>query len=244
MDILYVVGRRLSQWNDNELRYSLRSIDKYGVNVGRVFIAGYCPPFVDRDAVRFVPVKDATPVKHYNIQRAIEAAVEQTEIGDEFLYSSDDHFYIAPTDFDHYPFYWRGVELPMVARTEYERTLVSTRRLLECCGLPTKHLAWHGNTHFCRRLWESERFALMRRFALTMPDGCEPTCLMLNYRLAVEGVELTAREDCKFNSATSADELTRRMQGREVVSSTDGIEHSVLAQYLQREFKHKSRYEL
>lgn len=245
MDILYVVGRRLSQWNDNELRYSLRSIEKNGINVGRVFIAGYCPPFVDRSKVVFVKVRDETSVKHYNIMHAIEEAVRETDIGDEFLYSSDDHFYIKPTDFDRYPFYWRGVMLPRVAKTEYQRTLVSTRKLLECCGLPTFHLAWHGNTHFKRSLFESERFRLIREFSYLMPDGCEPTCLMCNYWLKQDvNLELTERPDCKFDRGTSVEEFEMRIKDREVVSCTDGIERSVLAEYLQRTFPKKCRFEL
>lgn len=38
MDILYVIGRG-SKWENNELRYSLRSLEKNGINVGNIFIA-------------------------------------------------------------------------------------------------------------------------------------------------------------------------------------------------------------
>ena len=136
--------------------------------------------------------------------------------------------------------------LPREAKTEYHRTLVSTRKLLECCGLPTFHLAWHGNTHFKRSLFESERFRLIRKMSYLMPDGCEPTCLMNNYRLAVapETIQLVERPDCKFGISTNADQLQERVQDREVISCSDAIAHTVLAEYLQKQFPKKCRFEL
>ena len=56
MDILYVIGKG-SEWNNNELRFSLRSIAKYGKNIDRVFIVGYKPDFVS-DEVTFIPCDD------------------------------------------------------------------------------------------------------------------------------------------------------------------------------------------
>ena len=50
MDILYVVGTG-SKWDNNELRYSLRSIDKYGINIDRVFIVGTKPDFCDGKSI-------------------------------------------------------------------------------------------------------------------------------------------------------------------------------------------------
>lgn len=249
MDILYIHGKGFSNWHYNELRYSLRGLDKFGQHVDRIFIAGWCPPFVNRNTVTYIPVRDETTIKHHNIQRCIEQAVSQTDIGEEFLLSSDDHFYIAPTDFDAYPFYWRGVELPTSVNPkdpnrDYRTTLYSTRRVLEACGLPCHHLAWHGNTHFSRRIWESDRMVLMRRLALTMPEGCEPTCLIGNLRVATEGVQLVVREDCKVGQDTSKEDFEKKIQDRECVSATDNIERSVLAPFLQNLLPHKSKWEL
>lgn len=43
MDILYIVGKGRSLCDNKELRYSLRSLAKYGKNIDRIFVAGYCP---------------------------------------------------------------------------------------------------------------------------------------------------------------------------------------------------------
>ena len=45
VDVLYVIGNG-SVADNNELRYSLRCLDRHGKNVGRVIISGDIPDFV------------------------------------------------------------------------------------------------------------------------------------------------------------------------------------------------------
>ena len=52
MDILYCIGEG-SKWNNNELRYSLRSLEKFGKNVGNIYMVGYNPGFLS-DEVTFI----------------------------------------------------------------------------------------------------------------------------------------------------------------------------------------------
>lgn len=247
MDILYIVGKGFSDWHNNELRYSLRSIAKYGRNVGRVFIAGYIPYFVNQENVVCLPVKDTTRNKHYNILSAIEYAVEHSDIGERFVYSSDDHYYTRPTDFDKYPVYWRGVELPIEQKnnTWYQRTLHSTRECLEAFGLPTRHYAWHGNTHFCRSLFEQRRMELVRTLAKQLPDCCEPSCLMLNYWEAVSPDTMPKRikrDDAKLGEAKTAEDIQRIANSREVISSTDAVGNA-LRYWLEHEYTQPCKYE-
>lgn len=248
MDILYIVGQG-SKWRDNELRYSLRSIEKNGINVGRVFIAGYIPPFINPKTVGCLRVQDKYTVKHYNILHAIEQAVENLPLSEHFLYSSDDHFYIAPTDFDAYPHYWRGVELPTKVEPDeknrvYHTTLLSTRKLLECFDLPCHHFAWHGNTHFNTRLWNEPDFVRLRRLSYLMPEGCEPTCLMNNYWLAHEPFEPIVRQDLKLTSHETHATFMTKTEGREVCSSVNNISEAYLAEYLKNTFPDRSKYEM
>ena len=44
-DVVYPIGQG-SSWKNNELRFSLRSIEKYGINVGKLFIVGELPDFL------------------------------------------------------------------------------------------------------------------------------------------------------------------------------------------------------
>ena len=112
MDILYTLGKG-SAWQDNELRYSLRSIEKYGKNVGRIYIVGdWCPGFINRDKVTFIKCEQPYKDKFKNILYSIVYACEHSDIAEEFLLSSDDHFYMQPTDFDDYPYWLKSDDLP------------------------------------------------------------------------------------------------------------------------------------
>ena len=248
MDILYVVGRGFSQWNDNELRYSLRSIAKNGKNIGRVFIAGYCPPFVNRNAVTYLKVKDETNIKHHNILHCIDEVVKHTDIGEEFLYSSDDHFYIRETDFNEYPFFRKGILPDVVEENDgaktYHQSLVDTRKLLTWCGLPFNNYAWHGNTHFRRSLWESERFQFLIEASKMFEQGVEPTCLMLNYWQSVIGFEETWRADCKFHHDLTDATFEEETKDRECISASNAIRGRWLESYLTKTFPKKCKYEI
>lgn len=249
MDILYVVGKRLSGWNDNELRYSLRSIAKYGRNIGRVFIVGYAPAFVRRDSdeVVVVPFKDPTPDnKHYNILAAIEHVVYNTDIANRFLLSSDDHYYTQPVDFDAYPIYWRGHPIPETPnpRRWYDATLNSTREVLQAFELPYMMYAWHGNTHFDKRIFTQPRMVLLRRLAQTMPEACEPSCLMLNYWRAVSPDTMPVHEritDGKISTQTQ-ECIDMLAQQKHVLSTTDAVGGQMQA-WLQKTFPNKCQYE-
>lgn len=246
MDILYVIGRG-SRWLNNELRYSLRSIEKYGINVGRIYISGYCPDFIDKNTVTFIPCDDMFNRKHNNILRCIEEAVEKSDIGEEFLLSSDDHFYIKPTDFDNYPYFRKAESLPdnfdPDSNRFYRESLISTYKLLKSCELPVNEFNWHGNTHFNKRLFCEERFQHIRQLAYCLPGGCEPTCLMLNYQLSREPFEITDRNDCKLNENATEADFVRLVGDRECISCASSVNNSFIVKFLEREFPNKSKYE-
>lgn len=248
MDILYIVGKGFSEWNDNELRYSLRSIAKYGKNVRRVFVCGYTPYWLNPDEVTLLPLRDEGSNKHVNILRAIEYAIEHSDIDEHFLLSSDDHYYTQLTDFDNYPVYWRGKDLPETQPekpTWYQKTCKQTHDVLRAFGLPARFYAWHGNTHFNTRLWKQQRMIFLRRLAQTMPDGCEPSCLMLNYWQEVEPETMPTHvviNDGKIIPECGVEEIAKRAQEKHVLTSTDAV-GAGLRTWLQREFPKYCKYE-
>lgn len=194
--------------------------------MGKVFIAGFVPYWVDTNVVRAVPVKDETDNKHCNILHAIEEAIRTGELSECFLYSSDDHFYTQPVDFAEYPIYWRGKSLPDTLPAKprwYDITLKSTHDVLAAMSLPTHFFAWHGNTWFNTRIWQQQRMVLLRRLAQTMP-------------------KMIVRKDGKITPADTIAEVQRKAAAKEVISSTDCAGMPLRA-WLQSEFPHKSIYE-
>ena len=198
MDILYIIGENCSKCNYNELRYSLRSIEKYGKNIDRVFVAGYCPDFLS-DKVIKVPCEQpykynekenelSLTEKHCNILYTILYTIDHTDISEEFLVSMDDHIYIKNADFDNYPFYVKIYgdknELPEEQKKQsaYKRFLSKTRKVCEEQGVSIAYSCLHRNMHHSRIfLNECREFlnkVILEKIAL------EPHAYMINYRFS------------------------------------------------------------
>ncbi len=159
MDIAYVIGTG-SKWQNNELRYSLRSIDRYGQGLGEVYIIGdELPDFIEPSSVRFLQVKDAAPGRpQYNCALKIRHLFENTDV-DRFLLSSDDHFFIRPVCFDRWPLHYKGKEMPSddtkgVGDARYTRAMADTRRFMERHRLDLRYWEGHTNKLYTRAAWE------------------------------------------------------------------------------------------
>lgn len=245
MDILYIVGTG-SSWNDNELRYSLRSIAQNGGNIGRVFIVGHKPSFVS-DEVHFLPCDDPYPweQRHKNILRKVMMAIENTDIAQHFLVSSDDHFYIKPTNFETLPVYHRADSIPDGIpfdhrNNPYFHSLVETRALLERHGLPIYQTNPHCNTHFDADVYRKNKAIFDECFRL--PHGGEMNCVMGNL-LIQAGYVHEHFNDSKLSAKTRSTNWTERVGDANCVSGVPRIGTTYLANYLIRHFPNKCIYE-
>lgn len=109
IDVLYIVGTG-SLFNDAELKYSLRSLDKHGLNIDRVIISGHCPGFVDKSKVIHVECDDiSTPaINHW---WKTKQAFDITD-AKKVVCMYDDIFFCKDVDLENYPYYRRNEELP------------------------------------------------------------------------------------------------------------------------------------
>lgn len=159
MDILYLYKQPENK--GIELKYSLRSISKYCKNIGNIYIVGDIPKFVS-DAVTcikcdipFNPIKEKAKNKAYQTIYAIE----HSNIADEFMISSDDHFYIKNIDFDNYPIYRKCYRNSNIDKGLLKYDLSSgyniiqtiTRRYLEEHNLPINMFDVHMNTKLTKQ---------------------------------------------------------------------------------------------
>lgn len=128
IDVVYVVrpGAR-----NEELRYSLRSLAN--VPHGRVFIAGYRPPWVDAESIR-APNRHGD--KQGNAQRNLKAACEDPRVSDPFLIMNDDFFILRRMR--RVPILHRGKLEDVIAehkyRSQYVRSMIATAELLATLG--------------------------------------------------------------------------------------------------------------
>lgn len=246
MDILYIVGTG-SKWENNELRYSLRSIDKYGINVGQVFIVGEKPSFVN-DNVIHIPCKDryGSFMKHNNIHHKIGKAIKSGLLSEHFLISSDDHFYCKPTDFDNYPVYYREREIPTrvpegTKPNTYWFSLFETRRFLLENRLPIYQTNPHANTHIDTRIWNSHEALFTQAYGIHF--GAEINCLMGNLMVA-SGIEPQPIQDCKIYRFDDRAAFDEKIKDVHVFSMADTALKHGIGDTLQEMYPEKSRYEI
>lgn len=245
MDILYVLGKG-SKWDNNELRYSLRSIEKFGRNVGNVYIVGQDPGFLSDEAI-MIKIEDRHKAKHKNILTNIRTALEHTTITNDFLLSSDDHFYVKETDFDNYPIYCKG-DLPnRMTKADkgkgYKESLVDTRRILERYGYTYHNFSQHGNTHMSREAIELAHDLIDDSYSTRR--GVEPTCLLLNVLYKHKPFDFIKRKDIKIkDDINNVEDIKKIIKDREVFSIYDAAIERGVAEYLQELFPNKSKYEL
>lgn len=247
MDILYIVGKG-SKWFNNELRYSLRSIEKNGVNIGRVFVVGEDPKFLNPENVEYVYCYDkyGESSKHNNIHYKIEYMIRTGLLGDHFLIMSDDQFYIKQTDFDKLPVYYKNKQIPTevpvgFSLNTYWESLFETRKFLLKNGLPVYQTNPHCAKHIDVNLWKDNQHLIDKGF--NVRHGAEINLLMGNLMIA-NGIEPQPIKDCKVFEYKSEKELLEKIDNRSVFSIDDGAIEGGIGKYFGELFPEKSKYEL
>lgn len=245
MDILYIIGNGSTK--DNlELRMSLRSISKYGTNIGKVIVAGSPPQWLSDDVVT-VEIKDKYSYKHQNILHSIETVIDRGIVEGEFLYSSDDHFYVKPVDFNHYPYFYKCELRRSVSKTDpfyqYHKSLYDTYRLCTKYGLPTDNYSQHCNTHMHTDVFRTCRDIIHESYLL--PYGVEPTSILMNvWQTLPNAPELELREDVKILHANTVSEIYEQIGDRDCFSIGDSIfSDEAIYEFFNQEYNIKSIFE-
>lgn len=245
MDIVYVIGNG-SKKDNLELRMSLRSIEKYGENIGTVIVVGFPPSWLSNDVVK-VQVDDKYVYKHSNILMCIEKVVDLGLVKGDFLYSSDDHFYCREVDFDKYPYYIKGTLRKRVNELDpfysYHKSLCDTRMLCEKHGLPTRNYSQHCNTHMHSEV--IRRIKPILRESYGLPFGVEPTSIVMNaWQTYQNAPKVTKREDVKILQAKSIADIFEQIGDRDCFSIGDSaFSGKAMMSFFKSEYGTKSIFE-
>lgn len=93
-DLIYILGEG-SPWQDNELRYSLRTVEKY-LPHRKVFIVGQKPVWLRN--IEWIAAVDCCTVKQKNAVYKILAACKDKKVSDDFILMNDDFFFLKPCE--------------------------------------------------------------------------------------------------------------------------------------------------
>lgn len=153
IDIVYPLGNG-SRFHNNEIRFSLRSIEKHLKNFRNVYVVGAHHPELQN--VIFIPYPDHTTISDTNIMRKIARACEIPDLSENFLMVHDDHYLLSDFDAATFPYFYHRTILEFLKIREpdpYHHRVANTLEYLEAKGLPTKFFDIHtpilfNKTHF------------------------------------------------------------------------------------------------
>lgn len=261
MDILYLVGNN-TICDFVDLRFSLRSLEKYGKNVGKVYICGYIPSFISDNVIK-IPF-DILPAnnlqeKAKNIFRQVIYAVQNSDIGKnndgEFLISMDDHYLLSDVDFANYPYYCKNYVKrkcrymlpekyePGFVSADYQLFLINCCKTLKTLGWTTYNTTLHRNMHANRNVIET----IVRDYAYLLDDPnytIEVSLLINNYVITHK---LNKQDVCvtpDFKSLKIDKIKKYKDTGGVFLSSQDFSVFDPFYFYMLNMFPNKSKYEL
>jgi hypothetical protein len=237
-----------SQFKDLELRYCLRSLEKFGRGIRRVVIIGQRPKWLSDAAVHiFCPYFDGP--KDARIAFKTLWAFQHTDISDEILFANDDYVFMAPFDVRLVPPYQRGTLLDAANRhdgnpSDYHQILKATHDLLTFAKLPADFYDIHVPIRYVR-----EKFIALRPWwdkAKAAKNGLVIKSIYSN--VTRKGLAGPFLADCKVGEFTTADALDRilakQFPGRFVMSYSDTPLYDNFEEWLYRHFPAKSRFEV
>lgn len=96
-DIVYVVKQSL---DNEELRYSLRSLEKNGEGYGKVIIIGGQVDGISGDLD--ISIRQTGQTKYDRVNNLIREVCINAEVSDNFILMNDDFFLMKPIDFSKY----------------------------------------------------------------------------------------------------------------------------------------------
>ena len=123
MPVLYPLctGAKGSLYNDIEIRLSLRSLDKYGCNVGDICIVGKVVDWLK--GVEFIEFLDDK--RHeYRDRNIWLKCLQGFTFSDSYLFMNDDHFMLREFDAVTFPYYYReGDMMETISKAKGNRAM-------------------------------------------------------------------------------------------------------------------------
>lgn len=242
VDVVYVLGTG-SKWNNNEIRFSLRSLEKNLKNFGRVFIVGECPDFLQN--VIHIPARDIfNPQVNAdgNIINKVLTACADLRLSNNFLFINDDHLVIKPIDVNavpplhkgdmrtYKPEYWKLNDW----RSRLKRTMEELQRQ----GQMTLHFDCHTPILFNKQDFQQ----IMQLFAWHTDIGFTMKSLYGNIVYAENNVNLTNQKRTIFRNFT-LEEINKRLEEPTFMSFNDDGLNNSLKWWLIDNFRSRSRFE-
>lgn len=241
IDVVYVLGTG-SGWNNNEIRFSLRALEKNLRGYRYVYVIGECPSWLRN--VRHIPFKDELKQNaDGNIARKVLRVCQEEDLSDSFLFINDDHIIMKPIDAVSIPPYHKG-DLKERPKSYFQETfwrgrLFRTMNVLKEKGLSTLHYDCHVPMLIDKHLFPGT----IKQFDFEQNIGYTMKSLYGNVVHGVKAPKLDGEKVTLFKKLNTMSQLTRRVTGRQFVAFNDEGLNSIVKLWLYKVFPEPSSYE-
>lgn len=235
IDIVFPLGGG-SIWDDREIRYSLRSIEKHLTGYRDIYLVGRLPQFLQ--GVRHISYGDEHHCKETNIYEKVLRACQEPSISDDFLFFNDDHFLLKDVEAINFPFYFKG-DLRATSRGlrpgTYRRCIENTYKALNEKNLPTKNFDSHCPIVYNKQFFLDE----MPRYDWTG----KTTYILKSLYADTKQIEGERRTDCKIGSQHTVAGVMEIIRSKDVFSMGNGGVGPNLLAVLDQLYPNPSRWE-
>lgn len=233
-----------SIWQDNEIKYCIRSFCKYFRQLGKVYIVGARPDFFKWHHPRLIHIQCINPFssnKDGNIMYRVLEACKYVSF--DFIRASDDQVILQHVNIDDFKPRYLG-DLGNIRinpkSNNWKKRLIRTRDLLKNTGKTT----YHYDSHY-PMIYNKESFIeIMRKYPPVNSGGYTINTLYFNSILdehkKIENIKVTLERPVMDMKTMLEISKGRKFLGYK----NKGLRDGVLKQFLQNKFPEKCEFEI
>lgn len=249
IDVVYQWLRAPMTWDD--LRYSLRSLDKNLICDYRLWFCGDSPNFIRGH--RHIHHEFINNGQHFNIALnshiQLQKVLNHEEMGERILYMYDDVYFLKPVTLGDLAVPYCVGKMKQLGNTKHQRLKQNTKNALIAKGKPH----YDGETHLPRLFEKSKMLALFENYNI-IEEKLLPFSLYLNEYAESQPIDLLNTTKIKAGFYGAADERSYYFDNykdlKAVVDECTFLNHSnvglsvYLQRYIQEKFKEKASFEI
>jgi hypothetical protein len=217
VDIVYPLAEGLSHFRNQELKYSLRSVEKYVTGFRNIYLIGFKPPFINDKIIHVMQEDHPYHCKERRIMEKFLFACSIPGISDKFLMFNDDYFFTKPVDATKIPFYNKGNLYNSFIKRKpgnlYRQSLENTYNALTEKEFETRHFDVHYPMYYDKKKFPE----VMAMYDWNIRAGYVVKSLYAN-SLKIKGAY---RADCKIQKSHDKKEVLERIKDTDMFSTAE-----------------------
>lgn len=233
-----------SIWQNNEVRYCIRSFVKNFFQLGKIFIIGQKPDFLKWSNPRLIHIESDDPFrqnKDGNLIYKVLKACNRSDLSFDFIRASDDQLVVRKVSIDDfYPRYSINIDRLPIKRNRWKMRVWDTVQELKRIGKTT----YNYEIHF-PMLYNKESFiGVMNKYPLQDHKGYTINTLYFNNILdehkQLGDIKLTIPKPIM-----TINDIVKQVDKKIFIGyNNKGLRDGVLKSWIQQNFNQKTEFEI